>query len=107
MQAYQDLNARIRAFTRTNSKLHFLVCGWSTGPAGLLRNAQSSDFSRACGRSLACISKQLRMKYIRTDLFVKDGIHPSYAGAVDLKQSSMTILKADIISNISGTIQNY
>lgn len=84
MQAYQDLNARIQDFSKSNPRLHYLVCGWSTGPGGLLRNATLADLTPECLQSPACVEEQLTFKRVRTERFVSDGIHPTLAGAPTL-----------------------
>lgn len=84
LQAYQNFNAHIRAFTKTSPKLHYLVCGWNMGPTGLLRNATLTDLNATCRESPACVEKELRYKIIRTELY-SDGIHPNMEGALDFR----------------------
>lgn len=63
LQPYQDFNARIKDYVTHSSNLHYLVCGWHTGPGGLLRKVSYNYYQ------------------IREGMYEEDGFHPSLRGA--------------------------
>ena len=42
--------------------MHYLVCGWSLGPDGLVHNETGG-------------------LHVKSEMFMKDGVHPSLEGA--------------------------